>query len=474
MINKLRDAVRQLDMVDLELPIVMGVSGGPDSLAMFHALCRLELPLIGAYFDHGLRPEAVQEAHFVHQFVEALGGEFAGGVGDVPSHQAKFGLSIEEAARQLRYAFLFEQARRQGAGAVVTAHTADDQVETVIMHLLRGAGLSGLKGMLPFTILPEFDPDIPLIRPGLNIWRSEVMAYCQENGLKALADPSNQDITLFRNRIRHELVPLLETYNPTFKERLQITSLVLARDEAVLQALADESWGQALAAQGPGYVGFRRDQFLTMQEGLQARLVRRAIFELDPSQRDVDFETTLRALKTAKSSKASAQCDLVGGLLFYSEAKRVWICRSVHALPVGRWPQLTDTALLPLASPVLLELDGEWRLEVSWRESPPTDFERNTDPFKAYLGLEPDTGEIEVRTRRPGDRFHPLGLDDGSLKLSDFFINAGLPKRLRDRWPLVCVRDQIAWVPGLQVSEAFRIGPPGKRILFVFCSKKDE
>ena len=136
---------------------------------------------------------------------------------DMPKEQK---LSLEEAARILRYRFLFAQARSEGAEVVAVGHTADDQVETVLMHFLRGAGLPGLKGMAGRTILPEFDPKIPLVRPILHLWRSETEAYCQEHGLQPVYDPSNRDETYFRNRLRHSLIPELEKYNPRFKNTL--------------------------------------------------------------------------------------------------------------------------------------------------------------------------------------------------------------------------------------------------------------
>src|SRR5512146_2662668 len=149
-------------LLDREKPLIVGVSGGPDSLCLLDGLARLRFLLIAAHFDHRLRPESGQDAEVVRQAAESLGVQFALGSADVSACARDERLSIEEAARLLRYRFLFEQARRFKAQAVAVGHTADDQVESVLMHLLRGAGLSGLKGMSYRAIVPEWDNEIPL------------------------------------------------------------------------------------------------------------------------------------------------------------------------------------------------------------------------------------------------------------------------------------------------------------------------
>ena len=145
---------------------------------------------------------------------EERGLSFVLGCTDVSALAEEQKLSIEEAARVARYRFLFEQARQLKAQAVAVAHNADDQVETVLMHLLRGAGLGGLKGMPYRAILPVWDEAIPLVRPLLGVWRSEIEVYCRQHSLEPIEDASNQDTTFFRNRLRHQLLPTLQEYNP--------------------------------------------------------------------------------------------------------------------------------------------------------------------------------------------------------------------------------------------------------------------
>ncbi|MFH2040471.1 MAG: tRNA lysidine(34) synthetase TilS, partial [Chloroflexota bacterium] len=195
-------------------PILVGVSGGPDSLCLLDVLVKAKRPVIVAHFNHLLRPESDQEAEHVKHMAQHYGLPFVTGSQDVKAFASKNGFSLEEAARKLRYRFLFAQAHKLGAMVIAVAHQADDQVETVLMHFLRGAGLNGLKGMIPVTLLPEFDPEIRLIRPLLRTWRKDIEAYCETHKLDTVEDLTNLDQTYFRNRLRHSLIPTMETYNP--------------------------------------------------------------------------------------------------------------------------------------------------------------------------------------------------------------------------------------------------------------------
>ena len=189
--------------------VLVGVSGGPDSLCLLDALYRLGFQSIAAYFNHRLRPEAEAEQDEVKRFATGLKIPFVGGSGDVARLASDQGKTIEEAAREMRYAFLFESARAYCVDAVAVGHNADDQVETVLMHLLRGSGLAGLRGM-DYRTLTQWDDRIPLVRPLLGLWRDEIMGYCAETGLQPLLDSSNLERAYLRNRIRLDLVPALE------------------------------------------------------------------------------------------------------------------------------------------------------------------------------------------------------------------------------------------------------------------------
>ena len=221
--------------LDPSRPVLAGVSGGPDSLCLLDILHTAGYRVIVAHFNHQMRPEASQEADSVSVRAGRLGLPFVSDCADVRAYAEAHGLSLEEAARMLRYEFLFAAARQHAAQAVAVGHTADDQVETVLMHFLRGAGLSGLKGMEYRMLLPVFDRQIPLVRPLLSLWRADTESYCREHALVPHYDASNADQAFFRNRLRHTLLPELEKYNPRFKESVLRSAQALQGDYSALQ-----------------------------------------------------------------------------------------------------------------------------------------------------------------------------------------------------------------------------------------------
>ena len=181
--------------------VIVGVSGGADSLCLMDLLHRSGLPILAAHFNHQLRSEADADEAFVMDCATKIGVSWVVGRGDVKGFALQNGFSLEEAARKKRYSFLFEQARVNGAQAVAVAHHAGDQVETILMHFVRGSGIAGLRGMQHRTVLPEWDAFIPLIRPLLGVERAEIEEYCLDHGLRPRQDETNTDVNIFRNRL---------------------------------------------------------------------------------------------------------------------------------------------------------------------------------------------------------------------------------------------------------------------------------
>ncbi|HDQ34785.1 MAG TPA: tRNA lysidine(34) synthetase TilS, partial [Chloroflexi bacterium] len=234
-------------------PVVVGVSGGPDSVALLHLLHRLaeqqDFALHVAHLHHGIRgAEADADADFVAAFARQLALPCTIERVDLPALAAAEGLALEEAARRVRYAFFARLAQRLEAPVIAVGHNADDQAETVLMHLLRGAGLSGLRGMLPATplcdyrLLPLSDPlpsSLLLIRPLLATPRAAIKAYCATYNLETRFDRSNLDTTFFRNRLRHEVLPYLAELNPGIATRLQHLAEVVRADYEILRECVD-------------------------------------------------------------------------------------------------------------------------------------------------------------------------------------------------------------------------------------------
>ena len=317
--------------------VVVGVSGGPDSLCLLHLLRRLapelRLWLHVAHLHHGLRgAEADADAAFVVELADCWGLPCTVGRADVAALAREAGLSLEEAARQARYRYLAEVAEAGGAATLAVGHNADDQAETVLMHFLRGSGAAGLRGMLPRTALDDYrlfpaedgdlgdslssaDPRVPasprlhLVRPLLSIPRAEIEAYCADYRLAPRTDRSNEDTTFFRNRLRHELLPILETYNPGIRDVLAHTAEVLAGDHAVLSRAVEVAWTTLVLVEGPDEVRFSLPGWRGLPIGQQRATLREAIHRLRRSVRDINWEHVERAVWLAREGSHRAGGD---------------------------------------------------------------------------------------------------------------------------------------------------------------------
>ena len=450
-------------------PIIVAVSGGPDSLCLMDLMRRAGYPIIVAHFNHKLREESDLEANSVEQMAGRFGIPSVVESADVRTYSNEKKLSLEEAARNLRYTFLFEQARRHQAQAIAVGHTADDQVETVLMHFLRGAGLNGLKGMTYRTILAAFDPNIPIVRPLLDVWREETVVYCAGQGLRPHYDPSNESLNFLRNRVRHLLIPSLETYNPKFREVAWRTAQLLAADYSIVTDAVDAAWKQTVVSEAPDLTIFDAIQLLGLSLGLQRYLLRRALERIGLLD-DATYSTLERAITFLDDPKRSAQIDLSGGARLLREGDQFYVAGREAVLPFERWPQLpVEENVIPLNLPGQVELPGGWRFNCEKWNIPALAWEQmqlNEDPFQAWLDADKLKGDLSLRVRRDGDRFEPLGMGGHTQKLSDFFTNAKLPQRARDRWPLLCAGDAIAWIPGFQPADPFRLTKASRQIVY--------
>lgn len=461
--------LREQCRLDPRRLIVAAVSGGPDSLCLMELLRQAGYPLIVAHFNHKLRENSDIEANTVEQMAVRLGIPPVIGSADARAFAEEKKLSIEEAARTLRYRFLFTLARERGAQAVAVGHTADDQVETVLMHFLRGAGLNGLKGMTYRTVLSVFDVEIPLVRPLLDVWREETVVYCAGQGLRPQYDPSNDSLNFLRNRIRHLLIPTLETYNPKFREAAWRTALSLNADHEILNQSVDAAWTRAVVSESDGLILFDSSALMGLPLGLTRYLFRRAIERIHPAA-DISYALLDRMTAFLQNGKAGGALPLIGGIRLLREGNQVFVAGENATLPFEAWPQLpADTDSLLLSLPSRVDLPGGWRFSCESWNIPALAREQmqdNDDPFQVWLDADALKGDLTLRVRHDGDRFEPLGLDGHSQKLSDFFTNEKLPQRARERWPLLCAGETIAWVPGYQPAHPFRLTKSSRRILY--------
>ncbi len=474
MLDKI-DSILQRDcLLTRDNLLLVGVSGGPDSLTLLHSVHKLGYPITAAHVNHALRPEADQEEQIVKQYAAQLGIDFIACHMDVKSFAGNHSISIEESARILRYRYLFEQAEKIQASAVLVGHNADDQVETILMHLLRGSGLSGLRGMDYFLLPNPWSEHIPLVRPLLSISREEILIYLAENELDFVSDNSNLNTTFFRNRLRHELLPILERFSPNIRENLLRAGIIMRDDYSIIQQLVGDAWDRTLRRQGPGYLEIDLAGYLELSPSIQRYLLRKAIACFLPGLRDVEFDCIERGLGFLSEPKPRGQVDLIAGLCIIKEGDTFWLANGIDALPLSDYAMVQCGVQYTLEIPSTLYLANGWELHAEEAPDPVLAFQlsnTNVDNNQAWL----DAGEISmpmvVRCRKSGDRFKPLGMNGHSMKVSDLMINLKLPRRARRSWPLVCSGADILWIPGYRQSHLVQVKPGSRLVVHLFLSK---
>ena len=467
--------------------VVVGVSGGPDSLCLLHVLRQLcgerDLKLHMAHLHHGLRgDDADADAEFVRSLAEDWQLPCTLEYADVPAMAREQRLAVEEAARRARYTFLARVAERVGAETIAVGHNADDQAETVLMHWLRGSGLAGLRGMLPVTSLEEYRlietsgegresiGNLRLIRPLLDVPRVEIEVYCRLHGLQPRFDRSNLDTTYFRNWLRHEVLPLLARHNPNVREVLRRSAQVIADDYALLRALLEEAWPRVVIEETDGVIAFDLAAWRGLDTSLQRSVLREAIHCLRRSLRNINFVHVENALEVARDGTTGDQATLPKGLMLTLSYDRFTVAAErddARLLP--DWPLLpVATEGLLLAVPGVTLLPGcEWAVEVAIMDVAglAPDWEGNVDPWRAFLDAQTAGTHLALRTRRAGDRFQPLGLGGHEVKLAHFLTNRKVLRAVRDCLPLLSCEWGIAWVCGQRVDERAAVREATKQVL---------
>jgi tRNA(Ile)-lysidine synthase len=460
--------------------VVAGVSGGPDSLCLLDCLHALGYPVVVGHLDHQLRPGSGDEAKYVEKIADSYGVKAIIGQENVRA-LCGGGKSLEEAARLARYRFLVHVAKTHRISVIATGHTADDQAETVLMHFLRGAGPSGLRGMLPATKMDTWRgiPDaigMTLVRPLLNLTRDETQAYCNARGLSPVVDHSNLDTTFLRNRLRHELLPELETYNPGIRNVLIRMGQVMAGEASLLEGLVAKAWDTIVNEVGDEALTIEIAPFLSQSISVQRALVRTVIDRMRPTLRDVGFETVERALDFIEEGARGKRLPLTGGLEIMRLQDEVLISFPGAAIAFPHLPQLTSSKERTLEIPGKLQLAQGWSLFVDEKRLPQSDrddFVYSETAMKASFDAMSIHGPLILRPPRQGDRIRPLGMQ-GRMKVADLFINEQIPQPARANWPVVACDDLILWVVGLRMCHEARLKPESEVALVLHLRSSQE
>ena len=438
--------------------MLVGVSGGADSVCLLHILDQLKgilgISLHVAHLNHMLRGvDSDSDAHYVAEISGTLGIPAIIEKRDVEVYRKEHRLSLEEAAREVRHVFFAEVAESIGACCIALGHTQDDQVETILMHLVRGTGLDGLRGMRPITHLRlQGDRVLVVVRPLLDVAKKETEDYCRTHDLEPRIDSTNYSYNYTRNRFRGELIPLLKSYNKNIDAALMRTASAVAADLSFLEKEVSMVWDRVVTNQ-PNGLALNSEALLSLHPALQRHLLRRTLKDVLGDLGDIQ-SIHIEKMIEALSKPAGKRLSLPRGTVFYIGYDTCMVTKGVF-----------DTCPFPA-------LEGEYRLNVpgdtvlsGWRvKTSVTQPGSKTEGFRACLDIDEAGSDLVVRARKAGDRFQPLGL--GELKkLQDFMVDVKIPRSWRDCVPLVCSEGTILWVVGWRIADQVKVTDKTKRVL---------
>lgn len=429
--------------------IVVGVSGGADSMVLLHILCQcrdsLGLELVVAHLNHDLRPEADQEEEMVQQVCRSWDVPFFAQKVDVAGEAARSHKSLEEAGRDCRYQFFHQLAERQQARRIAVAHHRNDQAETVLLHLLRGSGIRGLQGMLPVKG--------KIIRPLLGTTRQEIEVYARENGLVYCSDQSNNDPAFIRNRIRLELIPFLQDkFNPGIVDGLARLAGIAREENEALEYYTEQLWPQLAAPSPDGWL-INGGQLSCQPQAVRNRLIFKALQETSGSS-----EWSRDDMARVHSLLGRSGSNLV---LHMGHNVRVGLIYT--DLLFARDLQESQPFCYPVSVPgktAVTETGMTYEFIVSAR----ADFQPAADTI--CLDMDKITLPLWIRSRREGDRFEPVGMT-GSKTIKKYLIDKKIPARERNQVALLTSGQQIYAVLGHRIAKAAAVDENTERILVI-------
>lgn len=454
LLSKVGETIIKHSMLSPGDRVLVAVSGGPDSVCLLSVLHRLSeelgLTLNIAHLDHRFRgDESAGDAQFVAELAKKLEIPATIEQFDVPAFCRERGLSSQEGARKVRYGFLQQAALDADANRIATGHTADDQAETFLMRLIRGAGVSGLSAIPPVRE--------NIIRPQISVTRDEVLDYLKANALEYRIDPSNAKPLYTRNRIRLEVLPILTRFNPRIVETLASEAALLRdENEAVEMHLATIIENTITRKEDALFA--KRDEFAMLPPAFRRRMLRQLVDLAGADSSLLSLDQINNALSFMASAQTGRSMDLPGHITISREYNRFVISKkaagTAFSYPLAV-PGVTSIPVLAL------------EIETVLNENHEASAEDKIYLWQAAFDYDKMGSLLTLRSRQAGDWFRPTGMGGGSKKLQDYFVDEKVPRRQRDAVPLLCAGRDIAWVMGLRTDEGFLAGPETRNVLTV-------
>ena len=457
--EKTLSTIKKYNLIEKGDKIVLGLSGGPDSVCLLHILNRLkevlDIEVYAAHLNHQIRGiEAQKDALYVSQLCESLGITFFVKSINVPQYCKENKLSLEEGARKLRYEMFFEIKDKLNANKIAIAHNMNDQAETVLMRMMRGTGLQGLKGI-------DYIRDGIIIRPILEIERSEIEAYCEKYELNPRIDATNLESIYTRNKVRLELIPYMkENFNSNITESIVRMSNSLRNDNDFIEEEAFKKFKEVAFINGYN-LEIKLDKYINLHKSLKTRIIRHGIKYVLGDTNFIDQKHIEEIIDLEGQNKIDKKIVLPRGLFVYRQKnKLIFTTKEIIFEEIEFSYKVPKNGLVKINEANII-------------------IETETMSIKRYKSLKKDKsskwfdcnkieGGIIVRSKKPGDK---IKLSVGSKKLKELFIDLKIPKEERDKIPVVQDNNGILCVGNFRNSEAYKIDENTKEVLKI-CFKK--
>ncbi|MCY6960340.1 tRNA lysidine(34) synthetase TilS [Clostridium brassicae] len=453
MIEKIMNTIKQNAMFKEGDKVIVGVSGGPDSICLLHVLYTLKeelrITLAAAHINHCLRgEEADKDEEYVKRFCNELGIECFVKKIDVHKLSKEKSISCEMAGREVRYKFFEEILNNIEGQKIAIAHNANDQAETVLMRIMRGTGLEGLVGIKAVR-------DEIYVRPILNVSRNEIESYCEVNKLNPRIDKTNLENIFTRNKIRLELVPYIQqNFNKDIIEALNRMADTIRVDNDYINKVSTELYRKYCKKLKSKVIIYK--EAFQENEAIVTRIIRMSLNEIKGDLRNFEKVHIYDIINIQKNSTGKVAMlpnnieviNNYGDISLYIKKEVNLINNREYTLEINKKNYLED-------------LDLNISLKV-YTNKKCLDSKKNN--LIKYFDYDKIDGDIKLRYRKNGDKFTPLGMR-GSKKLKDLFMDLKIPKDERNNIPLICFKEEIAWIVDYRVSDKFKIDENTKNIL---------
>jgi tRNA(Ile)-lysidine synthase len=461
---KVLKAIEKYNLINSKDNIVLGLSGGPDSLALFYVLKELQenldFTLHAAHVNHLIRgEESDKDEEYVMNICKRYNIPFYSRKIDVKRYAKEHRLSEEEAGREIRYNFFNNILNKLGKGKIAVAHNKNDQAETVIMRFMRGTGIDGLKGM-------DYQNG-NIIRPLLGVTRDEIERFCKDVGIEPRIDKTNLEPIYGRNKIRLELIPYMEeNFNKSIIDTLFRMSRIIKTDSDFLYQYSLDIFKDVVINKENNKVCLDIEKIAKLHKSIQSRILRLSIEEVIKSLKGIEEKHINDIIELISKKNTGKKLDISNDVQVRISYNKLIIEKNTNKSSVNKYRykiKINDSIYIQ-------ELNSFLRAQMININEVDLD---NKTRFIRYFDYDKIKGDLLIRNRKPGDRFIPLGMN-GNKKIKDFFIDEKIPREERDKIPIIQDDENILWIVGYRMSELYKITKDTKKVLLLEYKKLKE